>query len=99
MVLSNALSRRPDHIPENDTNNEDLVLLLDKLFIRLINTELKRMIESASESDDLVKNISNILSTKRIPSIKSSYSIGNYKMENFSIKTDATFQKTTRYEN
>ena len=56
MVQSDALSRRPDHIPEEDTDNEDLVLLPDELFINLINVELAKMIESAATSDELVKN-------------------------------------------
>ena len=39
MVQSDTLSRRPDHIPEEDTDNEDLILLPDELFINLINIE------------------------------------------------------------
>ena len=33
MVQSDALSRRPDHIPENDNDNEEVVLLPDTLFV------------------------------------------------------------------
>ena len=54
MVQSDALSRRPDHVPDEDTGNEDLVLLPDKLFINLINVELAKMIKSAATSDKLV---------------------------------------------
>ena len=32
MILSNTLSRRPDFIPDKDTDNEDIVLLPDRLF-------------------------------------------------------------------
>jgi len=35
MILSNALSRRPDFIPDKDTDNEDMVLLPDKLFAQI----------------------------------------------------------------
>jgi len=52
MVQSDALSRQPDHIPEEDTDNEDLVLLPDKLFINHVNVKLAKMIESAATSDD-----------------------------------------------
>ena len=64
MIQSDALSRRPDHVPENDDDNENIVILPDNLFINLINVELAKMIESATTSDELVKNISNVLSTK-----------------------------------
>ena len=32
MILSDTLSRRPDFIPDKDTDNEDIVLLPDRLF-------------------------------------------------------------------
>ena len=80
MLQSNALSRWPDHVPKNDDDNENIVILPDNLFINLINTELAKIIESATTSDELVKNISNVLSTKGIPPIKSSLS--NWKIEN-----------------
>ena len=38
------------------------------------------MIESATTLDELVKNISNVLSTKEVPPIKSSLS--DWKIEN-----------------
>ena len=79
MIQSDALSRRPDHIPENDDDNENIVILPDNLFINLINVELAKMIESATTSDDLVQNRSNVLSTKGIPPIKSNLS--DWKIE------------------
>jgi len=60
MVQSDALSRRPDHVSEEDTDNEDLILLPDELFINLVNIELTKMIESAATSDELVKNMTNV---------------------------------------
>jgi hypothetical protein len=74
MIQSDTLSRQPDHIPENDDDNEDIVILPDKLFMNLINVELAKLIESATTSDELVKDVSNVLSTKGIPPIKSSLS-------------------------
>jgi hypothetical protein len=79
MIQSDVLSRRPDHIPENDDDNENIVILPDKLFINLINVELAKLIKSATTTDELVKDISNVLSTKGIPPIKSSLS--NWKIE------------------
>jgi len=65
---------QPDHVPEEDTDNEDLVLLPDELFINLVNIELAKVIESAATSDELVKNMTNILSMKGVPLIKSNLS-------------------------
>jgi len=79
MVQSDALSRRPGHIPEEDTDNEDLILLPDELFINLVNIELAKMIELATASDELVKNMTNILSTKGVLLIKSNLS--DWKIE------------------
>ena len=80
MVQSDALSRQPDHISEEDTDNEDLVLLSDKLFINLVNIELAKMIELATTSDELVKNMSNVHSMKGVPLIK--LNLSNWKIEN-----------------
>jgi len=79
MVQSDVLSRRPDHIPEEDTDNEDLVLLPDELFINLVNIELAKMIESAATSDELVKIMTNILSMKGVPPIK--LNLSDWKIE------------------
>ena len=44
MVQSDALSQWPDLCPDEDTNNEDKILLPDTMFVRLIHTELKDLI-------------------------------------------------------
>ena len=41
LVLANALSCCPDYIPEVDTNNENLTLLPDSLFVHLIDVDLQ----------------------------------------------------------
>jgi hypothetical protein len=51
MILSDTLSRRPDFVPEKDTDNEDIVLLPDKLFINLIDLELQRKIANSDNLD------------------------------------------------
>ena len=51
MILSDTLSRRPDFIPDKDTYNEDIVLLPDRLFINLIDTELQNKIANSNDFD------------------------------------------------
>ena len=51
MILSDTLSWQPDFVPEKDTNNEDIVLLLDQLFINLINIELQWEIANTDNLD------------------------------------------------
>jgi len=79
MIQSDALSRCPDHIPEKDTDDEDIVLLPDELFIKLINMELAKLIKSAATSDEFAKNMDKVLSTKGVPPIKSNLS--DWKIE------------------
>jgi len=79
MVQSDTLSRWPDHVPDEDTDNEDLVLFPDKLSVNLINIELAKMIESAGTSNELVQNMTNVLSMKGVPLMKSNLS--NWKIE------------------
>jgi len=79
MIQSDALSRCLDHVPEKDTNNENIVLLPDELFIKLINMELTKIIESAATSDEFVKNMDKVLSMKGVPPIKSNLS--DWKIE------------------
>ena len=38
MVQSDALSRRPDFVPDNDTDNDDMTMLPEKLFINFLST-------------------------------------------------------------
>ena len=44
MIQSDALSRRPDLCPENDNDNEDIIMLPDDLFLNLIDLELQKKI-------------------------------------------------------
>ena len=41
MIQSDALSRRPDLIPSKDTDNEDMTLLPDNLFLNLLDLTLQ----------------------------------------------------------
>ena len=51
MVQSDTLSRRPDFTPEEDTDNEDITMLPDELFISLIDTELQKRILTCERLD------------------------------------------------
>ena len=50
-MQSDALSRRPDFTPEEDTDNENITMLLDELFINLIDTELQEQILTCEKLD------------------------------------------------
>jgi hypothetical protein len=57
MVLSDALSRRPDHCPEEDEIKEE-ILLLDDLFLNLLDVDLRDRITKNKEYNfDVTKAI------------------------------------------
>ena len=58
MVQSDALSRRPDLCPEEDTDNENIVMLPHNMFVNLIDTDLQ---ERIATSDDLDGNAAEAL--------------------------------------
>ena len=60
MVLSNALSRRPDLCPEEDNDNSDVVVLPEHLFVNLIDVDLQERIANANELD---ADMANVLQT------------------------------------
>jgi hypothetical protein len=80
MVQSDVLSRREDHIPENDTDNEDAILLPDQLFVKFIDTSLHNLFTEQIMKDDLVKDVIKALNENGTPPIKSSLS--DWKVEN-----------------
>ena len=51
IVQSDALSRRPDFTPEEDTDNKNITMLPDELFISLIDTELQERILTCEKLD------------------------------------------------
>ena len=46
-----ALSKRPDFTPREDTDNENITMLLNELFINLIDTELQERILTCEKLD------------------------------------------------
>jgi len=51
MVLADALSWRPDMVPDEDHNNEDMILFPNNLFINLIDMELQEKIANSTDMD------------------------------------------------
>ena len=51
MIQSDALSRRPDFVPNDDNDNEEMTMLPDNLFINLINIYLQQRITNCTATD------------------------------------------------
>ena len=51
MVQSDALSQRPDLCPDDDTDNEDMIMLPDNMFLNLIDMDLLQ--QKITMMDDL----------------------------------------------
>ena len=51
MILSDALSQRPDLCPDEDSDNKDIVMLPDDLFVNLIDADHQREIAESNMYD------------------------------------------------
>jgi hypothetical protein len=89
MIQSDALSRRHDHVLE-DTDNEDIVLLLDNIFIKMVDLEMKTKIENGTKDDELVQKVILALKDSTLPPIKSS-------LEDWEIRDGLLFFKEKCY--
>ena len=58
MIQSDALSRQPNLIPLKDTDNEDVMLLPDALFLNLLDLTLQDRVLGLGQLDDFLKNFS-----------------------------------------
>ena len=56
MIQSDALSRRPDLIPSKDTDNENMTLLPDALFLNLLDLTLQDKVLSLGQLDDFLRD-------------------------------------------
>ncbi|ESK82719.1 hypothetical protein Moror_5686 [Moniliophthora roreri MCA 2997] len=74
IVQSDALSRRPDHIHGADTDNKDVIMLLDSLFINSIDVDLQTWLKNALGNDDFHCSALEALLDQGILPIKSSLS-------------------------
>ena len=61
MIQSDALSRRPDLCPEEDNDNEDVIMLPENVFIDLIDEGLQRRIAKANDLDKDVMDALQLL--------------------------------------
>jgi hypothetical protein len=64
-------ARRADLHPDEDNDNEDMTLLPDDLFMKVIDTKTHSLLVAALMKDDLVKSAVKALKTGGIPLIKS----------------------------
>ena len=58
MIQSDALSWRPNLIPEQDTDNEQITLLPDNLFLNLLDLTLQDRILTLGQLDSFLENFS-----------------------------------------
>uniref|UniRef100_A0A0W0FX52 Putative reverse transcriptase-rnase h-integrase n=1 Tax=Moniliophthora roreri TaxID=221103 RepID=A0A0W0FX52_MONRR len=72
MVQADALSRQLDLIDREDDENDDMVMLLDKLFINAIDTELRSILEKVLPTDEFIQMTLESLLEWGTPPIKSS---------------------------
>src|SRR5271155_4646788 len=90
MVQSDALSRRPDHCPDTDTDNEDRVLLPDNLFVRTIDLDLHDLIASTGKEDNVFQStIKAIVNQEELPL--------NFRSSDWTIKDDLLLYKDHCY--
>ena len=96
MVQSNALSRRSDLYPDDETNNMDITLLPDSLFVQTIDTEMHNLIATNLMKDDIVKDAIEALKSNGTPPHSL---IGKSTMDYYSSKTGVTSLIHQAYEN
>ena len=51
MVQSDALSRQPDLCADNDTDNENMIMLPDNMFLNIIDMDLQQKIAMMDDLD------------------------------------------------
>ena len=76
-----ALSRRPDLIPKEDTDNEGVTLLPQTPFIRLVDMELNQKIAQSTRNDPRVLNALHALENKTPAPFRSRLSDWKYNAE------------------
>ena len=54
MVQSDVLSHRQDFVTKEDSDNKNLTLLPESMFIRTIDTELQDLFTESLMGDDLI---------------------------------------------
>jgi RNase H-like domain found in reverse transcriptase/Reverse transcriptase (RNA-dependent DNA polymerase)/Integrase zinc binding domain len=80
MVQSDMLSRRANHVTEENTNNENMILLPDTVFVKVLDAELHDLQAEAIMKDDLVTDALWVLKNKGTPLIESA--LEDWKFDN-----------------
>ena len=65
MIQSDALSRRPDHGIDELMGRKDQILLLDDLFVNILDVNLQECILNAKDLDMDIKNIIKTIQRNR----------------------------------
>ena len=79
MTQADALSRRSDHYQKEDQDNKKMVLLPDKLFVKLLDMELQDWILEARDVDHNVSEALDQLLNSNISNL--SKDLDNWKVE------------------
>ena len=90
MILSDALSRRPDFVPEEDDDNDNMTMLPNDLFINLTHTDLQQRIAHCDTLDKDVTDALAILLEQGPSSVK--HQLNDWTMETFDGKTILFFK-------
>ena len=93
MIQSDALSRRPDYIPEEDHDNENRILLPEDMFVNLMDLDLQERIANTDKYDFDVKNALDLLLETGPNSMRQDLQDWRLGIEiSFSTKTKITFR-------
>ena len=85
MVQSDALSRCPNFVPDNDTDNDDMTMLPEKLFINLIDTDLQNWIANCKTFDKDTTDTLTTLLEQEPTAVQNT--LNDWMMEEFEGKT------------
>ena len=67
MVQSDALSHWPDLCPDEDTDNDDIIMLPDELFVNLIDAKLQERIATADDLDEIAAEAQTSIGRRTSP--------------------------------
>ena len=94
MTQADALSRRSDHCPKDDHDNEDIILLPDDLFVNLLDLELQDQILEAMDLDFDVSSALEKLLVGELSNLRND--LDDWKVENLE-NGKAIFYKRKNY--
>ena len=61
MIQSDALSRWADQVLNEDSNNENMVMLADNLFVNFVDTDLKNLILKTTVKGEVVQDALKVI--------------------------------------